>query len=183
VDQHPVNATKKCPMCAEEVLLDARKCKHCGEDFTRASRMGAIRRRALLIGVPILLIGILVGVGLKYGYQIRHWWWNRGAFAAVDASRDACLEAASAHPKAMNGAELCTKAWEQLTKETEHGRFLQFANPENKPAEQAIGSVCKRVGNWAYRESRDYGYFGPGPLLSEDLAALARDCSRRLERR
>ena len=26
-----VRATKKCPMCAEEVLFEARKCKHCGE--------------------------------------------------------------------------------------------------------------------------------------------------------
>ncbi|MCX6170157.1 MAG: hypothetical protein NTX65_12500 [Ignavibacteriales bacterium] len=23
--------TKKCPFCSEEILADARKCKHCGE--------------------------------------------------------------------------------------------------------------------------------------------------------
>lgn len=28
---HGGRATKKCPACAEEVLAEARKCKHCGE--------------------------------------------------------------------------------------------------------------------------------------------------------
>ncbi|MDD4318990.1 MAG: hypothetical protein PHW10_01555 [Candidatus Peribacteraceae bacterium] len=27
----PDSQTKKCPMCAEEIKVDAKKCKHCGE--------------------------------------------------------------------------------------------------------------------------------------------------------
>lgn len=27
-------ATKRCPMCAEEIRSEARKCKHCGEIFS-----------------------------------------------------------------------------------------------------------------------------------------------------
>ncbi len=30
----PPRPTKRCPACAEDVLADARKCKHCGEDLT-----------------------------------------------------------------------------------------------------------------------------------------------------
>ncbi len=30
----PPRPTKRCPACAEDVLADARKCKHCGEDVT-----------------------------------------------------------------------------------------------------------------------------------------------------
>lgn len=29
-----LNQTKRCPACAETVLLEARRCKHCGEDLT-----------------------------------------------------------------------------------------------------------------------------------------------------
>lgn len=32
-DRGPMAATVKCPWCAEEILAEARKCKHCGEFF------------------------------------------------------------------------------------------------------------------------------------------------------
>ena len=35
-DVQPPRPTKRCPACAEDVLADARKCKHCGEDLTAA---------------------------------------------------------------------------------------------------------------------------------------------------
>jgi hypothetical protein len=31
--------TKKCPFCAEEILREARKCKHCGEFLNAASEI------------------------------------------------------------------------------------------------------------------------------------------------
>lgn len=32
----PVRATKPCPFCAEDVLVEAIKCKHCGSDLAAA---------------------------------------------------------------------------------------------------------------------------------------------------
>jgi predicted amidophosphoribosyltransferase len=36
VPQEVSGTTKKCPYCAETILTDARKCKHCGEFLDRA---------------------------------------------------------------------------------------------------------------------------------------------------
>lgn len=33
VSAAPVRATKKCPFCAEDILVQAVKCKHCGSDL------------------------------------------------------------------------------------------------------------------------------------------------------
>ena len=31
----PDNHEKKCPMCAEDIKLEARRCKHCGHEFSK----------------------------------------------------------------------------------------------------------------------------------------------------
>jgi ribosomal protein L37AE/L43A len=41
--KHPI---KKCPFCAEMVLLEAKVCKHCGRDFAPVSSQPEVQRPA-----------------------------------------------------------------------------------------------------------------------------------------
>lgn len=45
------NDRKKCPACAEEILADARKCKHCGEWLYQKKREASSSARAVSKGV------------------------------------------------------------------------------------------------------------------------------------
>ena len=38
----PPRPTKRCPACAEDVLADARRCKHCGQDLTDAMALAPL---------------------------------------------------------------------------------------------------------------------------------------------
>jgi len=50
--------TRKCPFCAEEVLHDAKKCKHCGEFVD-----GKISRRILAIfAAGVVIACVLAGM-------------------------------------------------------------------------------------------------------------------------
>lgn len=38
----PPRPTKRCPACADDVLADARRCKHCGQDLTDAMALAPL---------------------------------------------------------------------------------------------------------------------------------------------
>ena len=42
----PVERTKECPFCSEQIKYDAKKCKHCGETVDVALRVAEEARRA-----------------------------------------------------------------------------------------------------------------------------------------
>ncbi len=57
---HSQSTTPKCPFCAEEILKDAIKCKHCGETIPDPDAEGDVTAFSLLrlLGVMAMLSGI-----------------------------------------------------------------------------------------------------------------------------
>lgn len=51
--------TKKCPKCKEEILKDAKKCKHCGADL----RNWFMRHKIISVFIVLGVIGMLSGGG------------------------------------------------------------------------------------------------------------------------
>jgi len=49
---------KKCPMCGEEILAEAKKCKHCGEYLDESGNPSAPKSRALYILLAFLFGGL-----------------------------------------------------------------------------------------------------------------------------
>ena len=47
--------TKKCPACAEEILFDAKKCKHCGTDI-----MPEVSTKDTLNGLAVLFVIVMI---------------------------------------------------------------------------------------------------------------------------
>jgi hypothetical protein len=60
--------TKKCPACAEEILHEAKKCKHCGEilgswaEQQLPSDEGS-KARSTTVRTTLIVIGVLVALG------------------------------------------------------------------------------------------------------------------------
>jgi predicted nucleic acid-binding Zn ribbon protein len=58
--------TKKCPYCAEAILADARKCKHCGEMLDAKplviEQTGKQYKKEMLLGAGIAIAGVLVAI-------------------------------------------------------------------------------------------------------------------------
>lgn len=59
-------ATKKCPFCAETILEDARKCKHCGEIVDPTLRPQAPAPEAWNPGAAAVLSLFIPGAGQIY---------------------------------------------------------------------------------------------------------------------
>jgi len=57
---------KKCSFCAEEILADARKCKHCGEFVTRTLSTGV----AVIFAVGVIIACILAGMQPASGENV-----------------------------------------------------------------------------------------------------------------
>lgn len=59
-----MNGTKICPFCAEEILLAAKKCKHCGEFLDAAKpqprRVVKPRRRNSPFVDSLLFLGVII---------------------------------------------------------------------------------------------------------------------------
>lgn len=97
-----MTATKRCPYCAEEVLEEAKKCKHCGEFLVKGKnfeseqtvtvQMRAKRWKKLyLIGMLVFFAGaivvafvwkvlglVIMGMGLTMigASHLAAWWYH-----------------------------------------------------------------------------------------------------------
>ena len=63
--------TKACPMCGEEILRAAKKCKHCGEYLTADAKRQAAPQPSSYQWTPgriILLLVGLAGLGFLFWY-------------------------------------------------------------------------------------------------------------------
>ena len=94
-----VRPTKQCPFCAEDILADALKCKHCGEflDLAAQSRSrpeerfdlvqsGTVEEKiqyeahpAMFRSQPLLFVVVVVLCGFFVGIPILLLWWLRSS--------------------------------------------------------------------------------------------------------
>ena len=51
-----MNDTKRCPMCGEEILAVAKKCRLCGEYLEEAEKQPVSRKNKIVATVAILVI-------------------------------------------------------------------------------------------------------------------------------
>lgn len=58
-------ATKKCPSCAEEILAEAKKCKHCGEPVSALNSTKISGGAAAIITIIAIVIILAVVVNLN----------------------------------------------------------------------------------------------------------------------
>lgn len=54
----PEQKTRKCPECAEEILIDARKCKHCGSDVTKGGQIANAGVHLIKAGIGLALFAL-----------------------------------------------------------------------------------------------------------------------------
>lgn len=61
----PQKQTKKCPFCAEEILVDARKCKHCGSSLVDKpvviERTSKKYKKQMVMSLMIFVAGFFMG--------------------------------------------------------------------------------------------------------------------------
>ncbi len=113
---------KKCPYCSEEILEDAKKCKHCGEYLDPTLRREETARflRKKSSGVAAVLSFFWTGLGQVYNGQVLKglalgalypvlWVWAWVAFLASLAAGGKMLQTTHAgQGGAVAGASLLT---------------------------------------------------------------------------
>ncbi len=59
---------KTCPFCAEEILVEAQKCKHCGQFLVKKDDLGRATKHLTMF----LLTLIAVGAVLYFYFQVKN---------------------------------------------------------------------------------------------------------------
>jgi len=52
-------ATKKCPFCAEEIDIDAVKCKHCGEFLSKEAKKEHHKGNSSALVTTLIVLAII----------------------------------------------------------------------------------------------------------------------------
>ena len=63
---------KTCPYCAEEIRQEAVKCKHCGSEIKKTSKLGstlALNTSAVIVSVLLIVVAIVGNYHIVYDVQ------------------------------------------------------------------------------------------------------------------
>lgn len=142
-----MDATKRCPYCAEEILAAAVRCKHCASDITmQAYRVGTPRYNTdepstfLRFGPAALILALALAAaayGLSPFYAI-----YRFAEAAQTGDRDLLDDTVDFNAVRHNIASQASAA---LLKELHNDRDLQEDNPVAEVGTLMIPAVIEKA--------------------------------------
>lgn len=191
---------KKCPACAEKILADANKCKHCGENVAHVvpekKKMGCLMRGCLgylcfvlVMSVFRTITGTEAGTSLSTGSTTATY--SSTSSKEADDLREeiederaakeaAAEEKAAAEQAAREAAEAALPKLKLTAGEfyTEHGYFIYEGEVKNVSSEpidnlQAVATFVKADGSFVKSDSAMVDYQPLLPKQSSPFKVMA----------